>query len=113
MSNSQFVNATSAGGYPASPGSIHFSLEFFPLAFLLFFCTPIVVINGVAVRLSWGNHRFMFAPGDYAVEVYFPYLFMPKCGANMVTLRLDPGAVRHVSFYMWPWVYAKGAMSVS
>ncbi|MFO0906474.1 MAG: hypothetical protein U0939_25950 [Pirellulales bacterium] len=112
MSNTEIVYAATADGQPLPPGEIHFSLSFFPLAIFFYFCTPVVVINGVAVRLSWGNHRFLFHPGDYAVEVYFPYLFFPKCGANMMFLRLDPGAARYVSFYMWPWVFTKGQMSV-
>jgi hypothetical protein len=112
MSNSQIIYAEPADGRPIPPGEMHFSLGFFPLGFFLFFCTPVVVINGVAVRLSWGNHRFMFPAGDYVVEVFFPYLFRPKCGANTVMLRLDPGAARYISFYMWPWMYAKGEMSV-
>ncbi len=91
---------------------IRLSVGFFPLGFLLFFCTPVVVINGVGQRLSWGSHYFDFQPGTYTVKAFAPYLFWPECGANSVTFDLHPEAVRTVSFYMWPWVFARGSMSV-
>ena len=97
---------------PASPAGIQLTLGFFPMAFFLFFCTPVVVVNGVANRLAWGTHQFQFPPGDYTVKVFFAYMHMSECGANSVYFRLDPGATRRVSFYMWPWMFGKGSMSV-
>jgi len=97
---------------PQSTG-IRVTLRFFPLAFLLLFCTPVVVINGVTYRLSWGTHYFDLTPGQYHVKIFFPYLFLPECGANSVAFELHQGVVRTVSFYMWPWVFAKGSMSVT
>ena len=94
-------------------GTIEFSLGFFPLGWFLFFCTPVVVVNGIPARQNWGTHRFEMPPGTYEAKIFVPYLFWPECAANSVNFELRPGEHRRVSFYMWPWVYAKGSMSVT
>ena len=93
--------------------SIELSIGFFPLAFFLFACNPVAEINGIRHQLGWGKHLFHFPPGDYHVRIYFHYLFVPECGKNEVSFRLDPGAQRRVSFYMWPLMFVPGQMSVS
>ena len=112
-SNSEVIDAEIVS--PATPQTtgIQLTLRFFPLAFLLLFCTPVVVINGAAHRLAWGSHWFPLQPGHYNVKVFFPYLFWPECGANSVVIELHHGTVRTVDFFMWPWVFAKGTMSVT
>ena len=113
MADSEIVNAEVVSPQ-AVPGSrIQVSVKFFPMAFLFFFCTPVVVINGVANRLPWGTHQFDFPPGQYHVRIYFPYMMWPECGANETSFQLEPGALRRVNFYMPPWVFSKGSISVS
>ena len=109
--DSQIVEAEVVGG---SEGShIEFSLRFFPLAFFFFFCTPVVVVNGKPANLSWGKHTFDFPPGTCNIKIFVPYMFWPECGANIVTFDLRPGEHRQVSFFMWPWVFAKGSINVA
>jgi hypothetical protein len=86
---------------------------FFPLAWLLFLCTPRVDIDGQVEKKSWGKHFFEVAPGQHTVTVYFAYLFITQCGKNSVTVNVESGSVAHVSFYMPPLMFAKGAMKVS
>lgn len=105
--------APTTSGYPQQESIIELSLGFFPLAYFLWFCNPKVVINGHEYDLTWGNHRFQFPPGDYVIQIYFAYLGMEECGKNMVRLRLLPGTWRIVSYYMWPWIFAKGSISIT
>ena len=93
-------------------GQMTISLGFFPLGFFLFFCTPVVDINGRATKYSWGTHTFSLRPGRYKVGVYFRYLWMKKCGSNWVEFDLADGESKNVSYYMWPWMFARGKMSV-
>jgi hypothetical protein len=86
---------------------------FFPLAFLLFMCTPRIEIDGKVYKKSWGTHFFEVPPGQHRVTVYFGYIFKPRCGENAVSVNVVGGTVAHVSFYMPPWMLAKGSMKVS
>jgi hypothetical protein len=47
---------------------------FFPLAFFLFFCTPVIEINGQKNSKSWGTHFFELQPSEYNVKIYFSYM---------------------------------------
>ena len=97
---------------PPGRSKIGLELGFFPLAFILFFCTPKVTINGNQQLLGWGHHTYEFPPGKYHIVVSFKYMFMEECGRNEVTFDLRAGEIRIVSFYMWPWIFARGQMSV-
>jgi len=96
---------------PVSSG-IEVTLKFFPLAFLLLFCTPTVEINGMKHRRSWGTHSFGLAPGQYHVKIYFYYFFMPQCGENSADVTVSPGSVTNITYNMPPWMFAKGSISV-
>ena len=87
-------------------------VEYFPLGFFLFFCRPTVVINGCPLRLGWGRHFLPADPGTHTIEVFFRYLWKPRCGANSVAARVTQGLATRVSFYMWPWMFAKGSLKV-
>lgn len=97
----------------SSQTGIEVRLSFFPLAWFLFFCTPQVEINGAAQRRSWGTHFFPLNPGNHRVRVYFRYLFMAECGANSIDIQVSGGNVTRVKYYMWPWMFAPGSLSVS
>lgn len=86
--------------------------EFFPLAFLLFLCAPVIEIDGVRHPKTWGRHRFDVPPGEHTVKVYFPYLTMRECGANSRTVTVEPGKRVLVKWYMWPLMIVPGEMSV-
>lgn len=86
---------------------------FFPLAFFLFLCKPRIVIDGGAPQSRyWGKHYFPLAPGRHTIKIYFPYLFKPECGANQREIVVPENGSVMVTFYMWPWMLAPGAMKV-
>lgn len=94
-----------------SPTGIEVKAGFMPLMLLLFFCSPRVVINGYEYRARWGTNFFPTEPGWYHVEVYFPYLFPAKAGANSIDVYVCPGYVTTIDYYMAvPWVFAKGSI---
>lgn len=88
-------------------------VRFFPLAFFLFFCTPRIEIDGVAHKKYWGTHFFELAPGSHTICIYFRYIFMSACGRNSISVNVEPGKVTQVSYYMPPWMLAKGSIRVT
>jgi hypothetical protein len=92
--------------------SLEIDLGFFPLAFFLFACTPVIEINGKKHERSWGKCKFELDAARYDVKIYFPYIFMSECGANTVTINLETGDQKKISYYMWPWMFSKGSISV-
>ena len=92
---------------------IHLQIRFFPLAFFLFFCTPTIEINGKKSKIKWGKSFMSIPPGNHVVRVFFRYFWMPECGANQVEFSLKDKQQKKVSFYMPPWMLAKGSMKVT
>ena len=86
---------------------------FFPLAWILFFCTPVIEINGQKNSKKWGTHYFELEPGEYTVKIYFPYIFKPECGANQIKVDLKEGEQRKISFRMPPWMLSPGKITLS
>jgi hypothetical protein len=95
------------------PTGVQVSLSFFPLAFLLLLCTPRVEIDGQAYPRSWGTHFFPLHPGKHLIRIYFPYIWMSECGLNSAEIQVAPGTIARVSYFMWPWVFAPGSLSVA
>jgi hypothetical protein len=96
------------------PTGIVVNASFFPLSFFLFFCTPTIVIDGQVIKRSWGSdHFFPVAPGRHNVKIFFKYLYMNECGANSTTVDVAPGQVRRINYFMPPWMYAKGSITVA
>jgi hypothetical protein len=89
---------------------IEVKTEFFPLAWILYFCTPVIEINGQKNSKSWGKHFFELLPGEYNVKVYFPYMGQKECGANQVKITLLEGQNRKISYNMPPWMFSKGTI---
>lgn len=98
---------------PMQRTGIEVVTSFFPLAFLLLFCTPVVVINGQATRQGWTTRFYDLPPGQYHVSIFFNYMGMSQCGKADTAVTLGPGEWRRVSFYMWPWMFAPGSISVT
>jgi hypothetical protein len=89
------------------------STSFLPLAWVLLFCTPRIVINGRERQRPWGTYFFPVRPGVYQVEIWFPYLWYSKCGFNSREVDVYPGETTRVSFYMWPWMFIPASMNIS
>lgn len=86
--------------------------KFFPLAFMLFFCSPRVVIDGYDYgRLSWGQRDFPVPAGRHHVKVFCPYLFLSEMGANEMVVDVQPGTVAHVQWYAPFIVFMKGSIT--
>ncbi len=91
---------------------IEVKTAFFPLAFLLFMCTPRIEIDGREYKKYWGTHFFEVLPGRHQVTVFFPYLLARRCGENSITVNTEPGKVTRVKYYMPPWMLMKGLIKV-
>lgn len=48
-----------------------------PLAWMLYFVSTSIEINGQAQKQPWGTTTYDLAEGVYSVRVYFNYLFGP------------------------------------
>jgi hypothetical protein len=68
-----------------------------PLAVFYRAFTPTVAINGIKERKPWGAHMFSFPPGDYEVEVSYPWI-ISECGKNSVRFSLAPGETKKVRY---------------
>ena len=91
---------------------IELTMTVFPLAFILYLCTPRVEINGKVRTKSWGTHFFPLKPGRHSVSVWFPYIFMSECGLNTVEFKLREGEVKSVSYSTPFFITMAGSMSV-
>jgi hypothetical protein len=86
---------------------------FFPMAWFLYFVSPIVELNGQINKRNWGTSFFDVTPGEYLVRIYFPYLGNSQCGVNQIQVKVEEGQTVKISYYMPPWMLAKGKISIS
>lgn len=87
--------------------------SFFPLAFLLFLCTPTIVIDGQVYKGGWNKDNFFpMMPGRHTIKIFFKYLYMKECGANSIIVDVMPGQVRRINYYMPPLMLAQGSINV-
>lgn len=94
-----------------SPTGIEVEAGFFPLMWILYFCSPTIEIDGYEFRKTWGKHFFQVEPGWHKVTVFFPYLFLPRAGANSIDVYVHPGYITRVKYSMnIPFVFAKGSI---
>lgn len=83
------------------------------LAWILYFYTPVIVINGEKHLRKWGYSTFALQPGQYTVKIYFPYIMKPECGANSVVINVEEGKVTRINYRMPPWMFSKGKITVN
>jgi hypothetical protein len=95
------------------PAGIRVITKFFPLAFLLFFCsTRIHLDGGPPVPRKWGETDIPVYPGRHQVRCYFPYLFYRAVGDSSIVVDVAPGQLVTVQWKA-PWlVFLKGKWSV-
>lgn len=89
---------------------IQVKTAFFPLAFFLFFCNPVIVIDRNPLKVYWGTRFFSVAPGKHTVKIYFRYFWMAECGANTIKVRVEPNQITNVSYFMPPFIFARGSL---
>ncbi|MFT5779897.1 MAG: hypothetical protein ACI837_002856 [Crocinitomicaceae bacterium] len=85
---------------------------FFPLAWFLFFVTPVIEINNVRHTQKWGTSSFDVTPGKHTIHIYFPYLWRSMCGANHVNIEIQEGETKKINYHMPPWMFSKGRITV-
>ena len=90
---------------------IEIKTAFFPIAWVLFFVKPVIEINDIKVKKPWGTGFFKLPAGVYIVKIHFNYLGA-ECGANQIRVRLFEGQTVKISYYMPPWIFAKGIMKI-
>lgn len=78
--------------------AIQVETGFFPLAFLLFLCTPRIVIDGQLHEAPWGVQSFPVSPGSHTVRVFFRYLVMSEAGANAIEVNVGAGDTKRVKY---------------
>ncbi|MFC2018980.1 hypothetical protein ACFLU4_03380 [Chloroflexota bacterium] len=83
---------------------------FFPLAWALNFCQPVIVVDGTAYRTKWGLSFFELAPGRHTVKIFFRYLSIPECGANSIDVLVEQGKVSRIRYSGPQWIFSKGSI---
>ena len=82
---------------------------FFPLAFLLYLCTPCIEIDGVVHKVRWGTHFFPLTPGRHVIRIYFYYLFT-RTGTNSIDIVVEEGVTDKIKYWMPPLIILKGSL---
>jgi hypothetical protein len=90
---------------------ITIKMSYSPLTFIFAACTPVIEINGIKYKKSWGAHYFELPPNVYLIEIYAPYLMFRKCGANTIKINLNSGEQRHINFEMPLTTLSKGSIN--
>jgi hypothetical protein len=89
---------------------IEVTTSFFPLAWILYLCTPRIEVDGEVFIKPWGTHFIPLDPGRYDISIYFPYLFMSRCGEARIRIKLRAGEVARIEFWMPPWMMMGGSI---
>jgi uncharacterized protein DUF2510 len=72
---------------------------FFPLAFILFFCTPHFSIDGSPpIRGKWGDNLFPVAPGRHEVTAWYPYGFIKRASKATLIVDVAQGQVAQLTY---------------
>jgi hypothetical protein len=98
---------------PAQPGgsAIAVTTKFIPLAFILYFFKPKVVLNGHELpQQGWGRQVIPVQPGQYHLEVYTPYFLPPKVGQSAVDVPVAPGQTVELEYKVPAVVFMKGSL---
>ena len=87
-------------GSPATPnqfGRLEVHTGFFFLAWILFFVSTGITINGQLTPRPWGLSYWDLPPGIYRVRVHFNYLFGPTGGAER-QVQIYPGHTTRLKY---------------
>jgi hypothetical protein len=107
MSQTAPPPAPPAATAQAGRTGLEITAKFFPLAFLLYFFKPTIVIDGTPNKVPWGTHVFDVQPGRHHVEIYFRYFFM-DAGKGSTDVDIASGELRRLR-YRAPWlVFLRG-----
>lgn len=72
---------------------------FFPLAFILFFCTPHFSINGSPpIRGKWGDNLIPVEPGRHQITMWYPYGFIKQASKATIVVDVAQGQVAQLTY---------------
>jgi hypothetical protein len=72
---------------------------FLPLAFILYFCTPHISINGSPpIRGKWGENLIPVEPGRHQVTMWYPYAFIKQASKATLTVDVAHGQVAQLTY---------------
>ena len=88
---------------------------FFPLAFILFFIRPRVVLDGgEPQQLQWRQTTDLsVTPGSHSVLVYFPYLIPRVAGKAEVQVNVQEGQTTEVRYRAPLLVFLPGKIKLA
>ena len=67
------------------------------LQWMLMLVSPVMLVNGQQHKLSWGRHMVALPPGQYQVNVYFPWFFQ-KANMTSATVAVYDGHVTALEY---------------
>jgi|SRR5579884_270640 len=88
---------------------------FFPLAFILFFLRPKVVLDGGEPQsMRWRQTtELSVTPGSHTIEVYFPYLVPREAGKGQTQVTVNEGQSVEVRYRAPLLVFLPGKIRVA
>jgi hypothetical protein len=87
--------------------------QFFPLAWVLFFVKPKIVVDGQEMQApARGRTHLPASPGQHHVRVYVPYFLPPKLGPADATVDVRPGQVAELEYKAPMWAFSAGSLGV-
>jgi hypothetical protein len=87
--------------------------QFFPLAWMLFFVKPKIVLDGHEMPApGWGRTHLPARPGQHHVHVHVPYFLPPKLGPADATTDVRPGQVAQLEYKAPVWSFSPGSLGV-
>ena len=78
---------------PNPQTGVDLNTGFVPLMIFLYFCSPVIKIDSVAIKLKWRRSFDPATPGHHAVEIYYNYFFMPTSRAETFVEIPEGGTV--------------------
>jgi hypothetical protein len=81
------------------PGQLIVSLDFLFLQWILFFCKPVVEVNGQTMATGWGRKVLALPAGIYQVRCYYSYLFGKSGMATLQQVQVAPGYAMNLAYY--------------
>jgi hypothetical protein len=99
--------------YGQSGDGIVVNMQFFPLAWLLFFFKPKIALDGQEMPVSgWGRTHLPARPGQHHVQVHVPYFLPPKLGPAETAVDVRPGQVAELEYKAPLWSFSAGSLGV-
>jgi len=81
------------------PGQLIVSLDFLFLQWILFFCKPVVEVNGQTMAMGWGRKVLDLPAGIYQVRCYYSYLWGKSGMATLQHVQVAPGYATILAYY--------------